>query len=326
MGEPNHPLIDRPESPSIQELHAYFHDEGVRLSANACKKSLAESGVHVSEITHVVSTTCTNSANPGFDQFVIKQLGIKQGVEKVLLHGVGCSGGLAAIRTASNLALGKSFQKKPARILVIACEISSLLVRSELDSIDRDQTTRIGVCLFSDCASSVVISNGIGHGTTPGSIYDILGWKHEILDDTAHELGFDVDPLGWKVILSPRVPELSAAAVPPAYDSLINSVPQFHGKIPTDFDWALHPGGSTIITGVQSAMKLTEMHLRASYEIYMNYGNSSSATIISVLNKIRETEGRKDVIACAFGPGISLELLALKRHNTLEQLPREALD
>ena len=257
---------------------------------------------------------------------MIKQLGIRQGVEKVLLHGVGCSGGLAAIRTASNLALGKSFQKKPARVLVVACEISSLLVRSELDSIDQEQKTRIGVCLFSDCASSVVISNGIGHDTRHESIYDILGWKHEILEDTAHDLGFDVDPLGWKVVLSQRVPELSAAAVPSAFESLLESLPQLHDKSPTDFDWALHPGGSTIITGVQKAMGLKEAHLMASYKIYINYGNSSSATIISVMDKMRETEGREDVMACAFGPGIALELVALKRHRQVDQLPQEALD
>lgn len=82
-----------------------------------------------------------------------------------------------------------------------------------------------------------------------------------------------------------------------------------------DFDWALHPGGSLIITGVQQAMKLTPEHLRASYEIYMKYGNSSSATILSVLNKLRESEGKEQVIACAFGPGIALEMMVLKRRK-----------
>ena len=148
------------------------------------------------EITHVVSTTCTNSANPGFDHFVVKELGVRRGVERVLLHGIGCSGGLAAIRTASNLALGSSYRKKPARILVIACEISSLLVRSELDSINKDQTVRIGVCLFSDCASSIILGNGIDEEEPPNSIYDLLGWRHEVLEDTDQDLGFDVDPLG----------------------------------------------------------------------------------------------------------------------------------
>ncbi len=164
---------------------------------NACKKAIEEWGGDPSEITHVVSTTCTNSANPGFDHFVVKELGINLSIEKILLHGVGCSGGLAAIRAAANLALGSSFRRRPARILVIACEISSVLVRSELESINKDQTTRIGVCLFSDCASASVISNGIGPEPFGGkAVFDLLGWEHKIIEDTEDDLGFDVDPLG----------------------------------------------------------------------------------------------------------------------------------
>lgn len=63
-------------------------------------------------------------------------------------------------------------------------------------------------------------------------------------------------------------------------------------------------------------MNLTPEHLRASYEIYMKYGNSSSATIISVLNKLRESEGKENVVACAFGPGIALEMMILRRRRT----------
>lgn len=118
-------------------------------------------------------------------------------MEKILLHGIGCSGGLAAIRAAANLALGSSFRKKPARVLVLACELSSVMVRSELDSIDKEQKTRIGVCLFSDCASACVLSNGVGEEhEMPRPVYELLGWKHEILEDTDKDLGFDVDPLG----------------------------------------------------------------------------------------------------------------------------------
>lgn len=46
----------------------------------------------------------------------------------------------------------------------------------------------------------------------------------------------------------------------------------------------------------------------------MKYGNSSSATIISVLSRLRQIEkGREKVIACAFGPGIALEMMVLRR-------------
>jgi len=42
----------------------------------------------------------------------------------------------------------------------------------------------------------------------------------------------------------------------------------------------------------------------ASYEVYMNHGNSSSATIFSVMNTLRQSgskDAREDVVACAFG-------------------------
>ena len=206
VGDCDYPLVNQPNPPNITELNNLFRKEGVGLSVKACKKAIDEWGGDVSEITHVVSTTCTNSANPGFDHYVTQELGLRAGVEKILLHGIGCSGGLAAIRAAANLALGSSFRKKPARVLVVACEISTVMVRSELDSIDKEQNTRIGVCLFSDCASACVLSNGIGEeddSLTP--VYELLGWKHEILDDTAQDLGFDVDPFGSYDIHGPVV-------------------------------------------------------------------------------------------------------------------------
>lgn len=114
------------------------------------------------------------------------------------------------------------------------------------------------------------------------------------------------------------MPSLAAASVSPAFHDLVNSLPRFHkNKLPSkaeDFDWALHPGGLTVITGVQEAMNLTPEHLRSSYEVYVEHGNSSSATIMSVLNNLRsQPAGKENVVACAFGPGIILEMMILKR-------------
>ena len=183
-------------APTMSDICKIFLREGVALSVTACRKAIKEWGGSAEEITHVVTTTCTNSANPGFDHFVVKELGVPSGVEKVLLHGVGCSGGLAALRTASHLALGASFQRKPARVLVLACEISSVLVRHELDMINEDQKVAIGVTLFSDCASSVVLSNGIGEQRRAEPIYELLGWDHTMVPDTESDLGFDIDSQG----------------------------------------------------------------------------------------------------------------------------------
>ncbi len=196
IGNIDHPIANAPEPPTIAELCEIFLDYGVKLSVAACRKAVEQWGGDLSEITHVVATTCTNSANPGYDHYVVKELGLNPSIEKVLLHGVGCSGGLAALRTAASIALGASFRRKPARILVVACEISSVLVRSELESIHKNQEVRIGVTLFSDCASAVVLGNGFSNRYDEDHMLELLGWDHRIIDDTEKDLGFDVDPLG----------------------------------------------------------------------------------------------------------------------------------
>ena len=112
IGTIDQSIVNGPTPPSIAELCDIFMDYGVALSVAACRKALKQWGGDISEITHVVSTTCTSSANPGFDHFVVKALGLNTSIEKVLLHGVGCSGGLAALRTAANIALGSSFLSK----------------------------------------------------------------------------------------------------------------------------------------------------------------------------------------------------------------------
>lgn len=125
---------------------------------------------------------------------------------------------------------------------------------------------------------------------------------------------------------------MTSAAVSPAFQDLLKSIPGLHtndkSPVASDFDWALHPGGSTIITGVEQAMNLTVDHLRASYEIYVNCGNSSSATIMAVMDQLRDMgEGREHVVACAFGPGISLEMMILRRPKpTINGLLSEEVD
>jgi predicted naringenin-chalcone synthase len=83
---------------------------------------------------------------------------------------------------------------------------------------------------------------------------------------------------------------------------------------PADFDWALHPGGIAIIEGVRSSMCLSEEHLRATNEIYRTHGNSSSPTVLIVLDMLRSMEGgREHVVAASFGPGLSIEMAMLRR-------------
>ena len=75
-------------------------------------------------------------------------------------------------------------------------------------------------------------------------------------------------------------------------------------------------------------MNLTEDHLRASYEVYVEHGNSSSATIMSVMDRMRKNgQSRENIVACAFGPGIILELMVLRKGmGAVDTLPTEDVD
>ena len=79
------------------------------------------------------------------------------------------------------------------------------------------------------------------------------------------------------------------------------------------FDWALHPGGLSILNGVKEVAKLSDDQVKASYEVYRNKGNTSSVAVLAVLDTMRGAEGREDVLACSFGPGVMVEMARLKR-------------
>lgn len=130
---------------------------------------------------------------------------------------------------------------------------------------------------------------------------------------------------GWKVVLTPRVPKLAGGSISPTFNDLKAALPNLPPTYQNaaDFDWAMHPGGATILTGAERAMEITPEHMRASYDTYMNHGNSSSATIYSVMDRLRskdmdavapEGRVREYVVGCAFGPGISVEMCMLKRN------------
>ncbi|KAJ8122243.1 hypothetical protein ONZ43_g1514 [Nemania bipapillata] len=82
IGTADHPLVNKEAPPSIAELHETFMSDGVPLAVEAARKAMAEACLDASQITHMVSTTCTDSANPGFDHFVAKALGLLPSVEK----------------------------------------------------------------------------------------------------------------------------------------------------------------------------------------------------------------------------------------------------
>lgn len=114
------------------------------------------------------------------------------------------------------------------------------------------------------------------------------------------------------------MPAIAAASAPQLFKSLIARVPTVECKDASNFDWALHPGGAKVLTGCQKMLGVSADHLRASYDVYRNHGNSSSATVLSVLDRLRQIGcGRDHVVGCAFGPGVAVEMCVLRKAKGL---------
>ncbi|KAG9529239.1 chalcone synthase B, partial [Aureobasidium melanogenum] len=304
---------------SIAEMDHLFRTAGVDMTVQACNKAIEEWTGDSGDITHTVAVTCTNQGNPGYDVLVNERLGLSTSVERVLLHGVGCAGGLAIMRTAAQLACAATMRGRPARILCFACELSTPNIRHELNAVancaELSQVSIAGA-LFSDAAAAFVLCNDLELHCGIEPVFELLDWTTAIIPGTINELGFRAEGKGYRTVLNRSVPKHAISAIPPTFDkllSLICSQTDCQNLDVGDFVWALHPGGRAIIDGVQKAMGLTEEQLRATREIYRHRGNSSSPTVLAVLDMLRSRLTEKNfVVAAAFGPGISVEMNCLR--------------
>lgn len=133
---------------------------------------------------------------------------------------------------------------------------------------------------------------------------------------------------GMIATITKDVPATAIRAIQPMFDHLRTTAStslegnQWTQLKPQEFDWALHPGGAAILAGAQQALHLNGSHLHASRNIYESYGNSSSPTVLIVLDELRKLgPGRDHVISASFGPGMMIEMCVMKRCRDVEVAP-----
>ncbi|TGJ78621.1 hypothetical protein E0Z10_g10148 [Xylaria hypoxylon] len=307
----NDPIWRGPVPPTIEQVHEAFDKYAPPLTASAARKALNESGIAASAITHMVSVTATNCKCPGYDHLVAKELGISGDAEKTLLSGSGCAGGLAALRVANSMACAASLRGRPARILVVACELSSINLRAELEAANQSGKLRIGAALFSDGAAAVVLCNDLALAEKTPRLFTVEDWCQNVAAETYDEVSVTTVSQGFLVYLSRTLPKHAAAAVHRPLQRLFGE----RAAMAKNFDWALHAGGSAIIQGVQKSVGIPDQRLRATSDVYSTRGNTASVTVLAVLDKLRTLgPGTEDVVVCSFGPGLTVEMARLKRH------------
>lgn len=143
----------------------------------------------------------------------------------------------------------------------------------------------------------------------PGPTLEFVDFETTLAPVGEEELAWSVGDEGFEMILGTYVPRIIDDHVTEALAPLLRRTDLAVADIP---QWAVHPGGRSILDKVEGRLSLTEGQMLPSREVLRDAGNMSSATILFVLARLLQTGAPGPVAAMAFGPGLSIESALLR--------------
>lgn len=286
--------LDNAPIPSTADRNIIYKNEATKLYVNVGKEILDRNpNVKKSDITHVITVSCTGFFAPGPDFEVVKGLGLNSSTQRYHIGFMGCYAAFPALRMA------KSFCESDtnATVLVICTELCSIHFQYKTDP-----DNLIASSVFADGSAGVLVSSK--EPTKPAFLLD--DFATSLAYEGEQDMAWTIGDTGFNMILSSYVPEIIGSNIEDILAPLFEKL----SILPTDIDlWAVHPGGRAIIDKVEQAMELTEVQVASSRNILANYGNMSSATVLFVLKDMLESnlnDGKK-ILSMAFGPGLTIE-------------------
>jgi alkylresorcinol/alkylpyrone synthase len=298
------PIEDFGRKRRLGEMSDEYKQHALALGRQVTAHALDAAGVRADEIDLFVTTSVTGIMIPSLDAYLVDELGFRRDVRRLPLTELGCAGGAAALCRAHDFLRGFP----AARALVVAVELPSL-------SLQRDDLTPanlVATALFGDGAAAAVLVGGDVESRAPRSGLRVLDTLAHIFPRSAYALGFDLRDDGFHSVLSKDIPSLIKTEIA----ALVSALAGRRGLSREALSFfVLHPGGRRILGVVEEELRLTRDDTRLSWDVLREFGNQSSASVLTVLDRcLRErppAPGAHGVLG-AFGPGLSVDLLLLE--------------
>ena len=288
-------------NPSTATRNAVYAREATELFVGTAAAALAAAeGIEASDVTHVITVSCTGFFAPGPDYRVVRALGLTPSVQRYHLGFMGCYAAFPALRQAQTICRADP----DAVVIVVSAELCTLHVRTS-----SDPDTIVGSSLFADGAAAAVIT-----GRDLPSRAPVLRLDHfeTVLTPVGEEaMAWNIGDNGFEMVLGTYVPHIIDEHIVEALRPLLARDESLTDLPYRDIEhWAIHPGGRSIVDKVGAKLGLSGEQLEPARETLRDYGNMSSATVMFVLRNILDraaagTEQR--VCAMAFGPGLTVE-------------------
>lgn len=288
-----------PHGPTTAERMAYFERAAGDLAIMAATQALDRSGVVPHHVTHLITVTCSGFSAPGFDCTLIRELPLKPTVARTQIGFMGCHAALNALRVAQAFVAAD-----PQAVVLICCvELCSLHYQYGWDP---EQI--VAMTLFSDGAAACIVQSLDAGRTAQPPPYQILANGALLMQDCSDAMTWRMSDHGFRMTLSPRVPDLLARHLLPWLTEWLAS----HGYRPEEIaGWAVHPGGPRILQAFTDATRLNPQVVQASREVLRRYGNMSSPTLIFILDALQSAPDSRPTVAIGFGPGLAVEAALL---------------
>lgn len=279
--------------PTTVRRMAMYEEHAPRLATAAARGALEDGDVRPDEVTHLITVSCTGFVAPGIDAAIVGDLGLRRETERTHVGFMGCYGALIGLRMADAVT-----RADPDAVpLVCAVELCTLHF-----SYGWDPELLVANALFADGAAAVVGRAGSDGPWRVASTTTILASEAE------EAMTWRIGDHGFRMTLSPRVPELIEEHLRPWMVRWLGE----NGLGLSDVgSWAVHPGGPRILSSARRALDLPREATRTSSEVLSECGNMSSATVLFILERMRERDAPRPCVAVAFGPGLAVEAALL---------------
>ncbi|MGA0334495.1 MAG: type III polyketide synthase [Kiritimatiellia bacterium] len=290
------------KNPLTGDRNKFYMEISRQASVDLARETLqAAPGFEASDITHIVTASCTGFYNPGPDYHIIKELGLSQTVERFHLGFMGCYAAFPALRLADSLC-----RNDPNAVVLIQClELCSLHV--QLDG--ENPETVVAGSLFADGAGCALVS---ARPPAQGQCgYELKALNSALTSSGGGSMAWEIGNHGYEIVLSSYVPHILGENI---RKSILPGLEKQNWDI-SDVDfWCVHPGGKAILDRITEALELPQDSMDTARDILRNYGNMSSATIFFLLRKgLQEMENGSRTAAMAFGPGLTVEMAFMER-------------
>ncbi len=293
--------------PTLEKRMGWYKKYAPQLSINAIENCIA-GFINVTEITHLITVSCTGMSAPGLDLQIIEQLNLPKNTYRTSVNFMGCYAAIHALKMADAICN----TNENAKVAIVCTELCTLHFQKEAT---KDNIA--SSLLFGDGAAAVLITpnNSAHKGLFLKNFYS------EVFSQGKNDMSWELSSSGFLMTLSGYVPELIEADFAPLLDRAVKNA----GKTTNNIGhWCIHPGGKRILDAIGKSLKLSNSELKESYQVLQEYGNMSSPTILFVLKEIMlalknaanadAQDVPSDIFGAAFGPGLTMETFIASPH------------